>query len=373
MKIGIEARALSAKSGGIKMYVEELLRALSKETTSHEFHVVRTSGTSEAPFIDHIIPLYSSLLLSYWVNVSVPKALKKMQPDVMHFTKADVPKKKKVPTVVTIYDIIPLLLPESQSFTRRFYWPKALERAAHQSDHVVTISEASKQGIVEHLQVSPEKVTVTHLAANMDHFRPTEKPEILEQYGIQKPYILFVGTRDQRKNIAGLLSAFKKLSKDFPHQLIIVGKQAFKDDDTFHHVAKLGIQERVTVLENVSHADLPVLYSGADVFVWPSVYEGFGLPPLEAMACGTPVIVSNGGSLPEVVGTAGEVVSFNSDIVSERLTDGQFVEKLTSTISLVLSHADKRSRMRAAGLAQAQSFSWKTVAQKTLAVYQSVV
>mgnify|MGYP001576366425 FL=1 len=193
-----------------------------------------------------------------------------------------------------------------------------------------------------------------------------------------KPYILFVGTRDMRKNVPLLIRAFARICEDLPHQLVIAGRTALKsaateeEEEDRKQARELGLQERIMWLNFVPDEDLPVLHAGADLFVWPSAYEGWGLPPMEAMASGVPVIVSNGGALPEVVGSAGEIVPFSKQKLRERTWDMPFEEVLASRMLAVLEDENKRRTMRQLGIEQVKQFSWRSVAEKTLQVYKKV-
>lgn len=351
MKVAIEARALrSDTTAGVKTYVTELLRNL------------REIGGVEYEVIDEIVPGWK---LPWWMNVTLPRKLSDMKADVIHFTKAAVLYRNVVPTVVTVHDIIPILLPRSQAWLQRLLWPRTLRQAVLKSDHIITISEASKRDIVEHFGVPPEKVTVTPLAVDLERFRPASTE-------VARPCILFVGTRDMRKNVPLLIRAFARIAGDIPHQLVIAGRQALKRGDDRRQAHELGLGGRITWLDFVPDKELPALYAGADLFVWPSVYEGWGLPPMEAMASGVPVIVSNGGALPEVVGSAGEVVPFTEGDLRRRMQDVAFEEALAARMLAVLEDENKQRTMRAMGLTQVRQFSWRRVAEQTLAVYRTV-
>ncbi|MEX0650104.1 MAG: glycosyltransferase family 1 protein [Candidatus Andersenbacteria bacterium] len=378
MKLVIEARSLSGPGGGIQTYTRELISYLLKEPGKYDVTVLYSDKRQESIFPaahGEVVPLHAEAFLPFWLNQQVPKALNRLQPDIVHFTKADVPVHKRFPTIVTIHDVIPLLLPNMQSPLRRLYWPRALQRAASQSDHILTISEASKRGIIEHLHVNPHKITVTPLGINHDHFKPVEQESvrrILRLYNITGPYILFVGTRDARKNIAALLRAFARIQNQIPHTVVIAGRAADKRDDTEHLVGELQLESRVRILGKVGYEDLPALYTAADIFVWPSIYEGWGFPPLEAMACGTPVITSDGGALPEAVGQEGIIVPFSEGTVASRLQDKDFVQRLSEEILRVLQDRALRDSLIQQGQRHAMQFSWPPVIQKTLAVYDRV-
>jgi glycosyltransferase involved in cell wall biosynthesis len=380
MNIVIEARALSARGGGIKTYTKELVTNLLKEKQAN--FTVLLDKPEARPEVEagheEVVPLLHELLLPWWLSVDVVGRLKALKPDVAHFTKAAVPRRIVCPTVVTIYDVIPILFPASQAPLRRLYWPRVLKVAAKRSHHILTISEASKQDIMTYLDVPAKKVTVTPLAVDQTRYNQAipaqEKMRVKQKLGLAAPYILFVATRDERKNAKSLISAFAKIAAEIPHELVIAGKKALKDDGSEELVKKLElkVQQRIRFLDFVDYNDLPALYAGADLFVWPSVYEGWGFPPQEAMACGVPVIVSNGAPLPEVVGEAGEVVPFRVTDLAERTRDEEFVGDLAQRMALILHDPARQARMRAAGIQQVKKFSWTQVAATTLEVYKQV-
>ncbi|MDZ4286185.1 MAG: glycosyltransferase, partial [Candidatus Sungbacteria bacterium] len=213
MKVAIEARALNSNTtAGVKTYATELIRSL-REIGGVEYEIIQDNP-----------PAWKLL---WWMNVTLPRKLRKIRPDVVHYTKSAMPFDfaQGKPTVVTIHDIIPVFFPGSQAFLQRIFWPGELKRAARQSDHVITVSEASKRDIVEQFQVSPEKITVTPEAVDLQHFKPNSEP------GSEPRYILFVGTRDIRKNVPLLIRAFARIAEDIPHQLVIAGRAALKLHD----------------------------------------------------------------------------------------------------------------------------------------------
>lgn len=380
MKIVMEARALSAKGGGVKTYVKELVTHLLalpglKTTVILDRPQARTEVAAGH---EEVLPLWHEAWLPWWLSRTVGSRIADIQPDVVHYTKAAVPRHIIKPTVVTIYDVIPLLYPSSQTWLRRMYWPAALTQAAQRSHHILTISEASKADIVKYLHVPPEKVTVTPLAADTKRYRPdisaAEKMRVKAKLSLRGPYILFVATRDERKNVGSLIRAFVKIASHIPQDLVIAGKPALKQDASVQVARHLPeeVRKRIRFLDFVDYADLPALYAGADLFVWPSVYEGWGFPPQEAMASGVPVVVSNGGPLPEVVGQAGEIVPFTAERLADRTHDQGFIAALSEKMGSVLHDAPRRAQMRAAGLAQAKKFTWDDVARKTLEVYKKV-
>lgn len=361
MNIIIEARALSAASGGVKTYTHELLKNLLVLHPEAQFEFLYGSKKPLGSFShvqETVFPLHTEILLPLWMN-TVSRYVASKKTDIVHYTKAAIPNKKIVPTVVTIHDIIPVLFPNTQSPLRRLYWARALHHAATSADHIMTNSQCSKRDIMQKYNVREEHITVTPFAVDLTHFHPSTP----DNRSGQVPYILFVGTRDARKNIGSLIRAFANIAHIIPHQLLIVGKPAKKQDDSRQIVRELHLDHRIDFRENVSYGELPALYSGADIFVWPSLYEGWGFPPQEAMACGTPVIVSDGGPLPEVVGDAGVIVP---------LKDGEFIARLSHEMLSLLQDEDRKKDLAQRGSARVKEYSWESVAEKTWDVYTKV-
>lgn len=374
MDVIIEARALSQKRGGVTTYVRELVSNILSLYPEDTIELLYGNSIVQGEFPqakETVIPLHSEVLLPYWLSYPVARHIRSRKPGVSHFTKAALPRTAIGPTVVTIYDIIPLLLPESQSPLRRLYWPTVLEYAATHASHIMTISEQSRKDISERYGITDDKITVTPLAVDLEHFTPL-RPRLGRGSAGQAPYILFVGTKDRRKNIPSLIRAFAAIADKIPHQLLIVGKHAHKQDASMQTVASYKLQDRVEFRENVLYEELPTLYSQADIFVWPSVYEGWGFPPQEAMACGTPVIVSNGGPLPEVVGDAGIIVPFQKSRLADRMNDEGFIENLAHEMLALISDEQKKSDLIRRGLERVRQFSWEDVARKTHEAYARV-
>lgn len=368
MKVALEVRALSSQGGGVNRYVKNLMSNLQSRTGEVECWPIydKTLMNGQAAMNATAVKRHGALGLDWWLNHQVRKKLNEIDAEVVHFTKADVPREKDRPTVVTIYDVIPLLLPSGQKISRRWYWPRALQRAAEKSDRIITISEASKKDISDRLQVDPNKITVTRLGVE-GKFEAGKTGTAGGQ-----PYILYVGTIEPRKNIGGLIRAFAKVCDQIPHQLVIAGK-AYKGSREWLTLAKkLKVGDRINWRGFVSEEELRRLYSGAALFVWPSVYEGWGWPPQEAMAQGVPVIVSNGGALPEVVGSAGEIVKFHTEDVAERLQDDAFVAGLAKRMITVLQDERKMEKMISCGKEQAKLYSWQQVTDQTIGVYKQV-
>jgi len=241
------------------------------------------------------------------------------------------------------------------------HWLPRLISTAHA---VITISQCSKVDIVRYLPVALSKVHVIPEGVNANYrpALPTALAEIRTRYGLPEHFLLFVGSVEERKNLRRLLEACELLWRAGEHRpLVVAGARLRKHRGINETLTRLGLERRVVLTGYVPEADLPALYSAADLFVFPSLYEGFGLPPLEAMACGAPVGCSNSSSLPEVVGDAAVTV------------DPYDVEALAHAMHRVLSDANLRDELRAKGLARAAQFTWERTAQETMKVYQSVL
>ena len=267
--------------------------------------------------------------------------------------------------VITIYDLTFLLFPEYQPWLRGMGLAKGIVQSADQADMIIAISNHTKRDLVTHLGVSEKKIRVIPCAV-AKAFRPIVASEIqpvLTKYGLlHDGYILYVGNIEPRKNLVRLVQAYSLL-KDrgtFRHPLILCGGRGWKNKEVYDCVQQLSLENEVKFIGYVPDEDLSFLMSGATLFVYPSLYEGFGLPPLEAMACGTPVVTSSSSSIPEVVGDAALMV------------DPHDVEGLSAAIARVLAHKDLRVDMRRKGLARAKLFSWEEVASQTLQVYSEV-
>ena len=267
--------------------------------------------------------------------------------------------------VITIYDLTFLLFPEYQPWLRGMGLAKGIAQSADRADMIIAISNHTKRDLVTHLGVSEKKIRVIHCAVSRA-FRPIESSAIrpvLAKYGLPHDgYLLYVGNIEPRKNLVRLLQAYSLMKGrgTFCHPLILCGGSGWKNKEVYDCVQRLSLDKEVKFIGYVPDEDLSVLMSGATLFVYPSLYEGFGLPPLEAMACGTPVVTSNSSSIPEVVGDAALMV------------DPHDVEGLSAAIERVLADKDLRVDLRRKGLARAKLFSWDEVALQTLQVYSEV-
>jgi len=268
-------------------------------------------------------------------------------------------------SVITVHDLNFLYYPQFLTAESRRYYNGRIAWAVRRADHILADSHATKADLVSMLSIEPEKITVVHLAADPT-YRPLAEAEarrIVAKYGLKPGYPLFVGTLEPRKNLPGLLQAYRLLrdARTTDEPLVLVGGKGWLYDEIFERVEVLRLTEHVCFLQDVPNADLPGLYSAAALLTTPSFYEGFGLPALEAMSFGTPVVVSDRASLPEVVGQAGLLVNPDDP------------EDIARALTRVLMDETLRVRMRERGLEQAARFTWDKAARETLAVYREVL
>jgi len=285
--------------------------------------------------------------------------------DVVHATEHLLAPLGRIPSVLTIHDVVYLTHPEWHLPLNRYFLTLAMPIFARRARAIIAVSEYTRREVVELLHVDPAKVHVVYEAAD-PRFRPVRDPAALAavcaRYRLQPPYILFVGAIEPRKNLAMLLRAFAALCQepDFRHQLVIAGGKGWLYDEVFRTAERLNLGDRLRFAGFVADEDLPALYSAADLFAHPAHFEGFGLPPLEAMACGTPVVASDATSLPEVVGEGGLLLPPRDE------------RAWAEALRRVATDRALHDRLAAQGLQQAARFSWAETARRTVEVYRAV-
>ena len=370
MRIGIDVTPLTPARSGVGYYTYYLLDQLLRDGAGMEYHALSTgrgapdlTGLAGLAARRHVA-LPTRAVYALWAAIGRPRADTLLGGvDVFHATNYVLPPVASARTVLTIYDLSFLRHPELCSPKIVGPFSRRVPRFAKRADAVLTCSEASKRDIVELLGVAPEKVCVAHGAANAGLApMPREEAEArLAPHGIAPPYLLFTGTLEPRKNVAGLIRAFDLAAPRIPHTLVLVGQWGWKTEDIQAALAEARHRDRIVVAGYLpGHNTLAAAYSAADVFVLPSFYEGFGLPVLEAMACGAPVITSRRASLPEVGGDAACYVAPDD------------TEALAHEIEEVASDAARRDAMRTRGFAQAKRFTWEACAARTRGVYRGL-
>ncbi len=362
-RIAIDGRELSGY-GGVSTYLSNLIKNFKKNNCDFFLPVKDDLLVPLEGFkVDKLkIPsfLYSNFT---WINFVLPEYLKANKIDLFHSPFFTLPLIKKCKMVVTIHDVIFNVnsswfpLKNLYSF-KLFTWT-----AVKSADKIITISEKSKSDLVKYYPASKDKIVLIPLAAS-EVFKPLGNTEgIINNYGLQEKFILYVGKLEKRKNIVGLIEAFERLKyqSNIPHQLVLVGSYGFGANEIVQKISKSPLKRDIVHIKKTNNKDLVGLYNTADVFVYPSFYEGFGLPILEAFACGTPVLCSNTSSMGEIASEA--AVLFNP----ERIED------MANKLQEVIKNEDLKNKMAEKGLQRAKDFSWQAAAQKTEEVYAELL
>lgn len=373
MRIGFLTYGLDRAPTGIGRYAIELLRALAALPHGPEVVLLTTEREDQyglwTLFEHHALPGCRLLpaLMSIG-NILISQAAQHYRLDIIHDPNGIAPflwSDHGARRIVTIHDAFAFVVPQAHNrldnWRYRFMLPYALRRA----DAVFTISERSRQDIKQYLAVPNAKLHIITYGIQSS-FKPVTDADVrrstLSRYGIKQPYLLYVGGINARKNIARLFEAFARVHECHPElTLVIGGQKQWQTDEIYTTFRYLNLDNEVHFTGYVEHSDLPALYSAAEAFVFPSLYEGFGLPPLEAMACGTPVVTSNISSLPEVVGDAALTV------------DPYDVGALARAIERTLTDEALRKDLRRRGPARSAQFTWEQTARKTTEVYERLL
>ncbi|MEP6570035.1 MAG: glycosyltransferase family 1 protein [Acidobacteriota bacterium] len=368
MRIAIDAHSVGTGLGGNESYATNLIEALAAIDQVNRYTLYVTKRAAVERFSNRWPNFSVRSTLPHTPLIRIPLTLsaelRRNPVDVLHvqFTS---PPFSPCPVVVSIHDLSFEHLPQTFKWRSRKQLRITVRRSARGASQVIALSEYARNDIIDTYQVRPETISVIPLAAPA-HFSPITNEEELQRlrqtYGIEGEYILSVGAIQPRKNLGRLVAAFARLRHAKPAvnlpKLVLAGKCAWLYDETLRAIKDLQLNDSVILAGYVPDTDLPALYSGALCFVYPSYFEGFGLPPLEAMQCGVPVIAGDQTSLPEVVGDAGILV------------DPFDVEALAAAIEKLVTDSDLRAELRVKGLARAKLFSWRETARQTLAIYR---
>lgn len=363
----LDARTVTPHFPGIGRYVASLAPALAAQLRAHERLLILhapQAGPQLASLASPQVRLLASDISPFALRQqwAIPRLLRQLGPvDLYHSTYLQMPYSVRLPAVLTFYDLIPLQHPETVSRRARFFFQLLLSMALSSATEVVSISEAARQDLLARFKVAPERVTTTPLAADA-RFRAQSAEEIARvraAYALPEEMVLYVGINKPHKNLPRLVQAFAHLAGQGSRAvLVLAGPWDDRYPQVKETIAALGMGEHVRILGRVEEGDLPALYAAATVFVLPSQYEGFGLPVLEAMACGAAVACSNSSSLPEIAGEA--ALTF----------DPLDVQAMASAMQRLLEDEALRRHLVEAGRAQAARFSWANTAGATLAVYR---
>lgn len=384
MKIAIDISPLATpKRTGIENFSFNFCKNLSKVDKENEYFLFANSyghfqslkeaiegiGIKESRNIStQISRVPSTILELMWKYIHIPSVehLVHEKIDVFHIMGAINPPLRTAKLVATIYDLIPIKFPDFFDEKTRRRFNRYFNNVILKADAVIAISNSVKEDILEYFDIPGSKVEVVAPGFDSELYRQIQGKSMIDKikakYGIDKKYILFVGTLEERKNLERLIKAYAILPDYLKtdYLLMICGKKGWFFEEIFGAVKELKLEKKVIFTGYVPDEDLSFLMNGAEVFVYPSLYEGFGIPLLEAMACGTPVISSKVSSLPEVVGDAGILINPNN------------VEELSDAILRVLSNSELRAQLSEKGLRQASKFSWEKTAMKIVEIYNKV-
>jgi glycosyltransferase involved in cell wall biosynthesis len=373
MRICIDISPAAHRKAGLGRHARELAERAHRLDILNDYTLFtyQPSRGQVPPSLAHL-PTYSvpwpakpwrmSVLLAHYARVPQDGLVPGV--DVFHGTDHLLPYFRRIRTVFTLHDLIPLLFPEFHLPLNRWFLNLMFPRFLRRADAIVAVSECTKKDAIRIYGTPEEKITVIYNGVDA-RFHPVRDAETLRRvraaYRLPEAYILYVGTIEPRKNLARLLDAYHALRQaGYPHKLAIVGAKGWLYQPVFDRIAALGLQDEVIFPGYIADEDLPAVYSGAALFAFPSLYEGFGIPPLEAMACGVPTLVSDTSSLPEVVGDAALQVS---------PTDTGAIK---AGMERILSDAALARELAGRGPERARMFTWDKAARQLVDLYHAV-
>lgn len=371
-QVGLNAHLLNLRgnyrSAGISWYIYHLIQHL-EPASDLQYTVFLSEPRARFPHCTRVrsrLPTHQPLIRIVWEQFIQPIELPRARIDLLHALAFAGPLTISIPWLVTIYDLSFMRYPAAFHPLNRLYLTWAVRYAARHANYVIAISESTKRDLVELVGARPERIRVIYCGKDAA-FAPLTDRTALAAWraarGVPDKMLLFVGTIEPRKNIVRLLRAFARAKRAarLPHHLVLIGARGWKYDQVDQTIVQENLTNAVQFVGYVPHAELPRWYHAAEAFVYPSLYEGFGMPPLDAMASGTPVITSNAASLPEVVGDAALQVAPTDEAA------------LADAIVRVLTDTALREQMIARGLEQAARFSWTRTAHETMTLYRAVL
>ncbi len=371
MRIAIDAHSVGAKLAGNESYATNLIEALAQVDSVNEYTLYVTTAEARARFSQPSPNFRVQTTFPHTPLIRIPVTLaaelRKRPVDVLH-VQFTAPPFSPCPVVVSVHDLSFEHLPQTFNRRSRTQLRLTVRHSVKKAARILTLSEHTRRDMIETYGTSPERITAIPLAAPSYFGRVREERELQRVrhiYGIEGDYILCVSSIQPRKNLSRLVRAYESLrNKRGPGKLpklVLVGKCAWLYDETLRSIEEGRMKDSIILTGYVPQSDLPALYSGSICFVYPSYFEGFGLPPLEAMKCGTPVIAGNRTSLPEVVGDAGILV------------DPFDVNAIAAAIERLVDDPDLRQQLSVKGVARSRLFDWNETARRTLNIYEQVV
>lgn len=372
MRIGIDATALPPQPVGAGNYIIQLIRALAAGEFDNQLVIfaqqkgprlinLQPDSSIEWQIVEDSSP--GSRLI--WEQTVLPSLAQKTKIDLLHSLHYTKPLRLTCASVVTFHDMTYYLYPQLHTRTRRLVFPTAMRFSAKQADALITVSESTREDAIRLLEIDPERIFTTQLGVDPSFIELNDNDEelkVISKYSLPEKFILYLGTIEPRKNLPVLIKSYKQLADDgTDYKLVLVGKYGWMYQEVLDLIADMDLQDMVCLTGYVSQEDLPVVYNLASLFVYPTIYEGFGLPALEAMACGVPVITTRVASLPEIVGDAGLLIPVNDTAA------------LYKAMNQVLEDTALREKLIHDGLARSKLFSWERTAQLTQQVYKKVL
>lgn len=377
MKIGIDATSLLFNrpiTTGIQYYIENIVNNIAFIDRDNEYiiygyswhnHYFEIKKSNLPAFSNFSVRLRKipTKLISVMHKCGIPFEYLFGGIDIQHIHGPRTLCFRRRKKVITVYDLTYELFPQFHTKENISRYKETYGTKLKEMDKIIAISENTKKDLINLYKINPQRIKVIYGAAD-EIYRPvkdlTRLGQVKEKYNLPDRFILFVGVIEPRKNIVRLIKAYQQLKRSIQQKLVIVGEKGWLYEDVFKAIGESDWRDDIIFLNNIPKEDLACLYSACDLFVYPSLYEGFGLPPLEAMSCQAPVISSNTSSLPEVMGGAGILITPTS------------VEELSEAMYKVLTNATLREEMGSKGLERAKLFSWKKSAQETIGVYKEV-
>ncbi len=372
LRIAIDATAIPRQMAGAGVYTYEIVRAIATEPSNHKIVVFARQGLFEdlaaeaGLHLVHVEPPWRGARLA-WEQTVLPTLLRRLRIDVLHSPHHHTPVLAKVAIgagtklVVTIHDLTFMLIPDRYPLARRLFMEMVTRASARAADAVIAPSQTVRRELLARLGLPSERVVAIPEAAGSS-YRPAPRllvQEVIARYGLREPYVLSVGSLEPGKNRTRLIHALAALHRaGVDSSLVVVGQPAWDYEGDYDLVQELSLGKHVSFLGYVPDQDMPPLYSGAAVLAFPSLYEGFGLPVLEAMACGTPVVTSRGSATEELGRQAALLV------------DPYDTVEIASAIQRVLTDSTSRADLRERGLDRAAEFSWERAARETLLLYE---
>lgn len=356
-KVLINGLQISNKNSGVQYYTQNLYSELIKlQNDKFGFDLKQSSYNNFRSFKNN---RFKRILFE---NLSLPIYLKNNNFNLFHSPNYVLPFFFNFPSVLTIHDLITLDYPELCQNESVLYFRLLLPRSIKRATKIITVSNAVKNDILRHLSIPEKKIEVIYHGVN-PIFKKSPDKTVLKKYHLPKKYIFFVGNLEPKKNLERLITAFSLLKKNtnVPHKLVLAGKKGWKYKAIFNTVARLKLNKEVIFTGYIPEEDLPTLYSSADLFAFPSLYEGFGIPPLEAMACEVPVLTSYKGALPETTG--GNCIA----------VDPYQVNEIAAGMYQILKNTELRLKLISNGRDWVKQFSWEKTAKKTLMVYEQAI